>query len=195
VSPVDEENLQQALARLTEAEVLYQRGVGRQTRYLFRHALIQDAAYQSLLKSKRQQYHLQTARVLEECFPELQTTQPEIVAHHYTEAGLGEQALSYWQQAGQNAIQRSANKEAISHLTKALNLLKTLPETIERTALELSLQLTLRVPLMATRGYAASEVEQAYARARELSRRLGETPQLFPALGGLFSFYLVRGEL
>ena len=132
VSPLDDATLQQGLRQLVEAELLYQRGVPPQATYLFKHALIQDAAYQSLLKSTRQQYHQQIAQVLAERFPDTVETQPELLAHHYTEAGLGEQAIPYWQRAGQRATQRSANVEAISHLTKGLELLKTLPDTPER---------------------------------------------------------------
>jgi predicted ATPase len=117
VSPLDEATLQRELARLVAAELLYQRDVPPQARYLFKHALIQDAAYQSLLRSKRQQYHQQIAQVLEERFPETRETQPELLAHHYTEAGLREQAIAYWQMAGQRAVERSANVEAISHFT------------------------------------------------------------------------------
>ena len=106
--------LQQGLKQLVEAELVYQRGLPPQAHYLFKHALIQDTAYQSLLKSTRQQYHQQIAQVLAERFPETVETQPELVAHHYTEAGLIAQAIPYWQQAGQRAIQRSANVEAIS---------------------------------------------------------------------------------
>ena len=114
--------------------------------------MIQDAAYQSLLKSTRQHYHQQIAQVLEERFPETTETQPELLAHHYTEAGLIAQAIPYWQQAGQRAVQRSANAEAISHLTKGLELLQTLPDTPERAQQELMLQITLGAPLIATKG-------------------------------------------
>jgi TOMM system kinase/cyclase fusion protein len=195
VSPMDDTGLQQALAKLVEAEVLYQRGLPPQARYIFKHALIQDAAYQSLLKSKRQQYHRQIAQVLEERFPELRDTQPELLAHHYTEAILITQALPYWQQAGQRASQRSANAEAISHLTTALDLLKLLPDTPERSQHELTLQIALGVPLMATKGFAAPEAGAVYRRARELCQQVGETPQLFPVLWGLWAFYQVQGEL
>jgi TOMM system kinase/cyclase fusion protein len=194
VSLVDEASLQQALAKLVEAEVLYQRGLPPQARYLFKHALVQDAAYQSLLKSKRQQYHQQIAQVLEERFPETKEIQPELLAHHYTEAGLITQAIPFWQRAGQRAVQRSANAEAISHLTKGLEWLKTLPDTPERAQQELTLQLALGIPLMTTKGWAAQEVEQVYTRARELCRQVGETPQLFPVMWGLWVFYTVRGE-
>src|SRR5206468_12202849 len=141
-SPVDEVTLQKELTQLVEAEFLYQRGLPPQAKYIFKHALIQDAAYQSLLKSTRQQYHRQIAQVLEEKFPETKETQPELVAHHYTEAGLREQAISYWQRAGQRAIGRSAYVEALSHITKGLELLKTLPHTPEHTQQELLLQIT-----------------------------------------------------
>ena len=132
ISPLDEEALQRGLSQLVDAELMYQRGVPPHRQYIFKHALIQDAAYQSLLKSRRQQLHQQIAQVLEERFPEIIETQPELLAHHYTEAGLVEQAIPYWQRAGQSAAQRSANMEAISHLTKGLELLKTLPDTPER---------------------------------------------------------------
>src|SRR2546428_9341714 len=153
ISPLDEATLQKGLGQLVQAELLYQRGLPPQARYLFKHALIQDAAYQSLLKSKRQQYHQQIAQVLEEKFSETRGNQPELLAHHYTEAGLIAQAIAYWQKAGQRAVQHSANTEAISHLTKALELLKTLPDTPERTQQELTLQLVLGAPLMATKGF------------------------------------------
>ena len=174
--------LQHGLKQLVTAELVYQRGLAPQAHYLFKHALIQDTAYQSLLKSTRQQYHQQIAQVLQEQFPETKEAQPELLAHHYTEAGFSEQAIPYWQQAGQRAVQRSANVEAVAHLTKGLELLKTLPDTPERIPQELTLQLALGMPLMATKGYAAPEVGQVYARARELCKQMGETPQLFPVL-------------
>jgi predicted ATPase len=133
VSALPEAALQQELTKLVEAELLYQRGRPPQATYLFKHALVQETAYQSLLKSKRQQYHHQLAQVFEARFPETTETQPELVAHHYTEAGLGAQAIAYWQRAGERAVQRSANAEAVGHLSAALELLKTLPDTPERS--------------------------------------------------------------
>jgi len=195
VSPLDEATLQRELDKLVEAELIYQRGLPPQTRYFFKHALIQEAAYQSLLKSKRQQYHQKIAQILEEQFAETVETQPELLAHHYTEASLIVQALPYWQKAGQIARQHSANVEAIGHLTKGLELLKTLPDTPERAQQELDLQTTLAPALIATKGYASTEVEKAYARARELCQQVGETPQLFPVLRGLWEFYEVQGKL
>ncbi len=195
VSPVDATALQQALRQLIDAELLYQRGLPPQATYLFKHALVQDTAYQSLLKSKRQQYHQQIAQVLAEQFPETQEIQPELLAHHYTEAGLAEQAIPYWQRAGEKATQRSANSEALSHLSKGLALLKTLSDTPERTQQELFLQVALGRALIAARGFGVPEVEHAYTRARELCRQVGETPQLSRVLGGLYAFYIARAEL
>jgi class 3 adenylate cyclase/predicted ATPase len=195
VAPISESDLQTSLAKLVEAEILYQRGVGQQARYFFKHALIQDTAYQSLLKSARQQYHQQIARVLEEQFPDTTATQPELLAHHYTEAGLVAQAIPYWQRAGQRASERSTYIEAINHLTKGLELLKTLPDTPERAQQELILQIAVGTPLMATKGFAAPEVERVYARALELCKQVGDTPQLFPALWGSWLFYNLQGKL
>src|SRR5262249_48383884 len=156
VAPMNETSLQQALAKLVEAELLYQRGVPPQARFIFKHALIQDTAYQSLLKSTQQQYHKRIAHVLEERFSEIRETQPELLAHHYTEAALRGQAIPYWQQAGARAVERSANVEAISHLTKGLALLKPLPATPECAQQELALQIALGPALLATKGYGAS---------------------------------------
>jgi class 3 adenylate cyclase/predicted ATPase len=195
VSSVDETTLQQGLVRLVEAELVYQRGLPPRSRYIFKHALIQDAAYQSLLKSTRQQYHQRVAQVLEQQFPETVEMQPELLAQHYTEAGLLAQAIPYWQRAGQRAVERSANLEAISHLTKGLELLNTLPDTPEHRQQELDVQTTLGWALSVTKGVAAPEVAVAYHRARVLCQEVGEPPQLFSVLRGLVPFYIGRGEL
>src|SRR5712664_4395984 len=139
VSQLDEATLQRELGRLVEAEIVYQRGVPPQVTYTFKHALIQDAAYESLLKSTRQHYHQRLGQVLEAQFPETTATQPELLAHHYTEASLPEQAVHYWHKAGQRASERSAHLEAITHLTKGLELLQTLPETLERVQREVDM--------------------------------------------------------
>ena len=194
VAPLAAEALQHGLHQLVEAEILYQRGVPPQATYLFKHALLQDAAYQSLLKSRRQQLHQRIAQVLETQFRATVETQPELVAQHYTAAGLPAQALPYWQQAGERAIQRSAHVEAISHLTRALELLQTLPETPARVQQELTLQHTIGVPLLSTKGWAAPEVERAYARAYALCQQVGDTRQIFSVLFGLWGFYTVRGN-
>jgi predicted ATPase len=133
---------------------------------------VQDTAYQSLLKSRRQQLHQQVARVLEEKFPQLVETQPELVAyHHYTEAGLIVQVIPYWQQAGLKASQRSAHVEAVAHLSKGLELLKALPDSLERAQQELMLQVTLGSSLIVTRGFAAPDVEKTL-RLRSLGKLL-----------------------
>jgi class 3 adenylate cyclase/predicted ATPase len=195
VALLDEATLQRGLEQLMDAELLYQRGRPPQAQYFFKHALIQETAYQSLLKSTRQQAHQRTAQALATQFPEVIETEPELLAHHYTEAGLTEQAIPYWQRAGQQAMQRSAHPEAISHLTKGLALLATLPETPARAQQELDVLIALGPALMATKGFAAPEVEQTYARARALCTQLGETPQLVPTLRGLGRFYQTRGPL
>ncbi len=195
VSSIDETTLQQALDKLVESEIVHQRGLLPQARYIFRHALIQDAAYQSLLRSTRQQYHKHIAQTLAERFPEIKETQPELLARHYTEAGLVAQAIPYWLQAGQQAGRRSAHVEAISHLTRGLELLSTLPDGLARAQQELALQVAMAASLLATKGFAAPEPGDAYQRALALCHQIGETPQLFPVLAGLRFFYTVAGEL
>ena len=194
VSPWDEGTLQRGLHQLVEAEFLYQRGAPPQATYLFKHALIQDAAYQSLLRSTRQQYHQRIAQVVEARFPELCETQPELLAHHYTEASLIMQAMPYWQRAGQRAIERSANLEAVGHLTTGLEVLKTLPDTGERTQQELALLTTLGPAMIVIKGYGAPEVEDTYLRARELCQQVDDPAQLFPVVRGLWNRYLMRAE-
>jgi len=152
---------------------------------MFKHALIQDTAYQSLLRSTRQQYHQRIAQVLEEQFPETVQTQPELVAHHYTEAGFTEQAIPYWQRAGQHASARSAHLEAVSHFTTAIELLTTLPETSERLQHALTLHIALGAALQIAKGYTAPEAEHVYTQARALCQQVGETPELVPVLFGL----------
>jgi len=193
VSPLDHALLQQSLRQLVDAELVYQQGVPPQATYLFKHALIQDAAYQSLLRSTRQQYHQRIAQVLEAHFAQTAETQPELVAYHYTAAGLTAHAIPYWQRAGRRAYERSAYVEAISYLTRGLELLQTEPDTPGRLQQEMRLQSTLGVAYTAAKGYAAPEVEGAYSRARTLCQQLGDTQQLFLVLIGLWNFYFVRG--
>jgi predicted ATPase len=195
LAAVEESTLQERLGQLVGAELLYQRGRPPRARYMFKHALIQDAAYASLLKRTRQQYHQQIAQMLEREFPETVEAEPELVAHHYTEAGLNEQAVGYYHQAGKRAAQRSAHVEAINHLIKGLEVLTILPDTIERARQELDMQITLGPVLMAVKGQSSPDTERTYARARELCQQVGETPQLFPVLHGLWRFYMARTEL
>jgi predicted ATPase len=192
IAPQDEATLQAGLAQLVAAELLYQRGRPPLARYIFKHALIQDAAYASLLKSTRQQVHQQIAQVLEARFPTLVETQPELVAQHYTAAGCIEQAVHYWQRAGQHASNRSAHLEAISHVTTGIELLKSLPETPEHTQQALTLHIALGAALQIVKGLGAPEVEHAYTQAYALCQQIGETPELVPVLFGLWRFYATR---
>jgi predicted ATPase len=194
VLQLDASMLQHELQRLIEAELLYQRGLSPQATYIFKHALIQDTAYASLLRSTRQGYHRHIAEVLEDQFPETAETQPELLAHHFMESGLNEQAVDYLQKAGERAVERSANVEAIAHLSAGLDLLKTLPDTPARAQQELALHISLAVPLVALKGQAASEVGHVYTRARELCQQVGDTSQLIPVLWGLYRWYAGRAE-
>jgi predicted ATPase len=195
VSQVDEMMLQHELRKLVEAEIVYQRGVPPQATYVFKHALIQDAAYQSLLKSTRQHHHQRIGQVLEEQFIETVKAQPELLAHHYTEAGITEKAVHYWHQAGQRAMERSAHGEAIAHLRRGLGLLQTLPETPERIQGAVDMHIALGASLTATTGYAAPEVHHTYTRAQQLCQALGDSQQLFPILRGLWNYHQGRAEL
>jgi predicted ATPase len=192
---LDEAQLRRALASVAEAGVLLSRDEPPHSSYQFKHSLIQEAAYHSLPKKRRREHHLRVAQVLAGEFPELAGTQPELLAHHYGEAGADREALAYGERAGRMAVERSAAVEAIGHFGGALKRLANLPEDAERNQKELALQLALGAPLMAAKGYGAPEVEKAYARARELCRVASGDAQLFPAVQGLWQYYLVRGEL
>jgi tetratricopeptide (TPR) repeat protein len=195
VAGVGEKELQTALDNLVGAGLLYAHGSAPEASYIFKHALVQDTAYNTLLKSRRRELHQRIAQILVERFPESATSAPELLAHHYTEAGLIEQAVRYWRRAGRKASERSAYTEAIAHLSKGLKLIKSVPETPESMSEELRLRIALTEPLTATKGYTASEVEEACSRAMELYREIGESPQLFVVLGRLYSIYYNRGEL
>jgi class 3 adenylate cyclase/predicted ATPase len=194
VAQLNDRTLHEELHRLVETELLYQRGVPPQATYTFKHALIQDAAYESLLKSTRQQYHQRIAQVLEAQFPETTATQPELLAWHYTEAGLQAQALPYWHQAGQRALARSAYAEAIHHMTTGIALLTTLAETPERLQQEMDMQIALGTALMVTIGLGAPEAKHAYDRARLLCQQLDDIPKLFAVLSGLARWYMNQTE-
>jgi class 3 adenylate cyclase/predicted ATPase len=194
VAQLNDRTLQEELHRLVEAEIVYQRGVPPQATYTFKHALIQDAAYESLLKSTRQQFHQQIAQVLEVQFTATVDQQPELLAHHYTEAGLTGQAVAYWYKAGQRASERSAHVEAIAHLRQGLALLQTFPEIPERRQQEVAMLIALGAALIATKGQAAPEVGETYSHAQQLCERLEDSYQLFPVLRGLWNYYNVRNE-
>ncbi len=194
VSQLDAVMLQHELGRLVEAEIVYQRGLPPQATYSFKHALIQDAASASLLKSTRQHYHQRIAQVLESQFPEMVEAQPELLAHHYTEASLIEKAVHYWYHAGQKAIERSAHTETMTHLRQGLALLQRLPETPERLQHEVDIHISLGTSLCAAKGYAAPEVRETYTRARHLCQPLEDPQRLFPILRGLWHYYFGRVE-
>ena len=183
---IEEEMLQSGLGQLVVDELLYQRGRPPRSRYLFKHALIQDAAYQSLLKRARQQYHERVAKLLEDRFPELATTQPELVAHHYTEANCPAQAIGYWHKAGAAAARQSANVEAIDQFRRGLALVEALPEARERAERELDLQMALGPARYATKTASDTDFGRTYARALELCRQLGDHSREFTALRGLY---------
>ena len=195
IAALPEEVLQQSLRALQHPEFLYETRAVPEPVYTFKHALTQEVAYQSLLMSTRRQYHQRIARALEEQFPEIVESQPERVASHYAEADDHAQAVPYWQRAGQRAIERSANLEAIGHLTRGLDVLKTLPDTPGRAQQELGFLTILGLALVATQGQAHGDVGRTYLRARSLCQQQGETSQLFQVLWGLLSFHVVRAEL
>jgi predicted ATPase len=174
-----------ALKKLQDAQLVFCIDDSPESVYTFKHALIRDTAYKSLLKSRRQHVHERIAYVLEKEFPDSAEMHPELLAHHYQEAGLNSHAILYWQRAGKRAVEHSANNEAIRHFQHGLELLKTLPDDGERRQRELSLQSSLGAPLVMTKGYGAPGVQSAYARARELCQQVGENRQLFTALRGL----------
>ena len=194
VSTVDEGALQRDLARLVDAEFLYQRGTQSETVYIFKHALIQDAAYQSLLRTTRAQLHKRIAHVLIEQFGSEVDAHPELVAMHYTEGGDFEKAPHWWQRAGQRSFQRASYNEAIAHYLKGLAALERLPVSEGRDQLELALQVELGYALIPVKGWSAPESAQAFTRAGELGQRIRDTPKLFRALWGLGAFHFVQGD-
>ena len=194
VAAKPEAELLTALDKLAAAELVFRRGAPPDARYTFKHALVQDAAHQSLLRSKSRQLHARIAEVLEARFPEIVESEPELLAHHYTRAQLVEPAINYWEKAGQRAIQRSSNIEAIDHLTRGLKLVEALPDTPQRARRELELQVTLGPALMAAKGHGAPETGRSYARACQLSEQLGDTSQHFRALWGSWRYHFVRSE-
>ena len=195
VAPNSVNQLDQRLSNLVCHELLYQRGLPPHASYTFRHALVHEVAYQSLLKKTRQKYHRKIAEALISQFPASVEENPEIVAHHCTEAGDYQKAIGYWLQAGRHAIQLSANSDAIAHLSNGLLALEHLPDTQEKSEHELTFQATLGLAYMLSKGYAAPEVLKAYARAFALSRSVGEATTTFPILCGLWEFYMVRADI
>jgi class 3 adenylate cyclase/predicted ATPase len=195
VAGMDDAGLRQGLARLVDAEIVFQRGEPPEATYTFKHALVQEAAYESLLKRTRQQLHGRVVDVLRERFPERVDAEPELVARHAEAAGRSDDAITYYGQAGERAQARSAHEEAIGQLRKAIGLLATQPAGAERDARELSLQLALGGSLIAARGYAHPEMTAAYERAAALATAVGDAVRLGVARMGLAVCYINRGEV
>jgi tetratricopeptide (TPR) repeat protein len=187
--------LQDGMARLTDAQLLFRRGAGETMTYHFKHALVQDAAYASMLHSRRRELHRCISEVLETTFPEIAETQPEMVAHHLTEAQLDERAITWWRRAGQRNVYASANVEAIVQFERCLALLAKLPEGGERDAVELDIRIDLGVPLMGTVGYTAPEFQDNTRRAMEICERNGDQGRLYPVLWGQVAQTFSSGDV
>jgi class 3 adenylate cyclase/tetratricopeptide (TPR) repeat protein len=188
-------HLDDALAQLVAAELIYCRGMPPDAEYTFKHALVQDAAYDTLLRSRRQQLHARIAQALEGKFQAVAEAQPELIAHHYAAAGLAAPAIDYYRRAAERAMAASANAEAIAHLTKGLELIDSLPESSEQMSREIDFRLALGHPLIATQGWGSVEAQAAFTRAKELCAAAGESPELFRSLVGLWVIHLVRPDL
>lgn len=194
VYPLEERVLRHSLDQLVDSELLQRSGGPGNPVYTFKHALLREAAYQSLTKRRRQKYHRLVAEALEEKFPEAADAEPEMLAHHYAEANLGWQAVPYLRRAGEKASGRSSHREAIAHFESALAILRTLADGTSRRQLEMSLAIALGAALTATRGYGSAEVERTYARARELAEQCGTPGQLFQARYGLWRLHMLRAQ-
>lgn len=195
VSTMSEESLIDLLGRLTDSELIFRRDLPSETTYVFKHALIQDAAYQSLLRRRREQLHLRIARELERQGHNHPEVSPELLAHHYSAGRAPREAIANWKRAAERAFSRSAHLEATNHVRHALRMLDDIDDVAERRQLELELVMQLGTALRATHGYAATDVEKVYLRARALSKQVGETPERFNVEWGLMQFFLVRGNL
>ena len=187
VSALPEEDLKAASLGSATPSWSFSAGIA-DAKYLFKHALVQDAVYASLVRERRQQLHSDIARMIEEQNPVVAATVPEVLAHHFTEAGLAQKAIRYWLKAGQLASARSANAEAVTHLEKGLALVRGLPEAQDRALQELDLQAALGAALLMSRGHGAPEVATAYNRSYELCQQLGDTPRLVLVLFGLWRY-------
>jgi class 3 adenylate cyclase/tetratricopeptide (TPR) repeat protein len=194
VSRLEDRFLRRHLDRLVAAELVFREDTMGAETYAFKHALIQEAAYESLLRRTRQTFHQTIAETLRSHSPELGNTQPELLARHYEGAGLSEQALEYWLKAGNLAQRRSANFECIAHMRRALAYVEALSPGPQRLQAEMAAELALGPALMATQGWGSPEVEAACTRARELCAEAGNGEGLLAALWGLWTVRFVRGE-
>jgi predicted ATPase len=196
-APLAEPELEEALRRLVEAGLVFQRGAPPAAEYLFKHALVQDTAYSTLLRGPRQALHRRIAEVLEQRFADFVETRPEILAHHYGEAAMADKAIGYWHLAGKSSVAKSAVREAIAQLRRGLGLLDGLPETRERKQLELDIHVTLVSALRAGKGFADPEVVAALERANRLVTETASVgcPPHFSVLFGLWSYHQNAGPL
>lgn len=194
VSSHSEAALRAGVKQITASGLVLCRGTPPESSYLFKHALVQDAAYGTLLRRTRQQLHARIAEVLETQFFDQAEREPEVLGRHFSEAQRHDRAAGYWLKAGRQAAERSANLEAIRHLSRALESLKILPDSPERDRQELIVQSAIGTPLTAVHGYAAPETGIAFSRARELGARLGDAHALFSTLSGQWTFHCVRGD-
>src|SRR3954454_24787339 len=191
----DDRALRIALGQLEQAELLLRHGTPPEANYSFKHALVQEAAYGSLLKSRRQLLHRQIGDVLREKFPVVAETEPEVLAHHFTEAGLSEVALEWWRKAGLQALKRSAYSEAIAHLGKAIAIADDLPDEHDRMMGRLHLQIAYGRALRGSLGHSAPETVAAWTRARQFAADINDPVELAPVHSGLFNACLTHGEL
>jgi len=191
----DDQALNAALEQLEEAELLSRRGTPPEASYCFKHALVQEAAYASLLKSRRQTLHRRIGDVLRDQFPVIAETEPEVVAFHFTEAGLSETAFGWWCKAGQQALKRSAYSEAIAHLGKAVAIADELPDAPGGRVKRLHLQIAYGRALRGSLGHSAPETVAAWTRARQLAVDVNDPAELAPIYSGLFNASLNRGEI
>jgi class 3 adenylate cyclase/tetratricopeptide (TPR) repeat protein len=194
VTDLSESQLREALDRLTHAGLLFARSTPPQSSYTFKHALVQDAAYGTLLRDRRQRLHSRIVAILEERSPEIVRAQPALLAQHCAEAGLAEQAVVYWLKAGQQALAGSAMGEAVAQLRKGLEVLAGLPDSLWHQQQELDLQAALGAALSATKGYSATNVADTLARARALAEQLERPDYLVPLIAGQWVFHNVRAE-
>lgn len=194
ISPLDEAALRRHLSELMASGLVREHDHAVSTTYSFKHALIRDAAYQSLLARSRRLIHQRVADVLTSRFPDAARNQPELIAHHYAQAGFTQKAVDHWQKAGLRSAERYELQEAVRHLRKSLELLETLPRTSMRLRQELELQSVLAGRLVATQGYGAPGVESVYSRALELAQEVGDTSRRLQMMLGLESFHLMRSN-
>ncbi len=195
VCDLPDADLQAHLAALNHAEIVHQRGAAPQSHYVFKHALIQQAAYDTLLKSARQHYHRRAAEACVERFPQLAESRPELVAHHYSRAARPDAAIEYWRRAGELAVASSGYHEALGHLAAALEQLELLPDDKARRSIELALRVKIGPALIALKGMAAPETRENYAAACRLADELGDTAERFMALWGDWLVKTQSGEL